>query len=108
MRLEEGTILVGSYGYDASLSHFYKVKKRTAKQVVLVEMRTREFDHKGFDGWMIEPTDEETGYTLRRKVKEMSPREWLEENEPSEYVDIEDYMRAYPWDGKPRHNYCWH
>ena len=101
-RIEAGDILCASFGYEAQLTDFYKVVKRTPKQVELVRLKERCFDYHGMEGWMVEPTDEEIGDSFRRKVK----ADWYD---GEECVKVRDYGSvARLWSGKPIHNYNWH
>lgn len=99
MKIEVGSILHGSYGYEASISDFFKVVKRTPKQVVIVKLRRHDVGT-GCMEWTAVPTDEEIGKPMRRKVQHSKYF--------GEYVGINSYENAYVWDGKPVENYNYH
>ena len=98
--IKAGDILVGKYGYEADIASFYKVLKRTPKQVVIVELE----QHRCYDGcmdWTSVPTDVTCGKVLRRKVKQ----NW---NHGGEHVSINSYQSAYVWDGHTERCYNYH
>lgn len=97
-RIEEGDILVGSFGYEASIAKWYRVLKRTQKTVVLQELEGKRLGG-GLMDWTEVPTDEECGKPFRRKV-----HSWGD----SEHVQVEDYIYAYIWDGSPECCYNYH
>ncbi len=99
-KINVGDVLVGKYGYEADIAEFYKVVKRTPKQVVLVELE----QHRDYDGlmdWVAVPCGNVAGKPIRRKVK----KAWRGDGE---YVSISDYESAYVWDGKPESCYNYH
>lgn len=104
--IKQGDVLVSHWGYDAHLSDFYIVKKRTAKMVEVIQLRDHHVNGYGMEGWDVAPMVplQEVGKPIRRRVKVKSRWDELE----VEYIDIDDYERAYVWDGKPVHNFDWH
>lgn len=97
-KLAEGDILVGSFGYEASIARWYRVEKRTPKMVVLQELWGKRLGG-GLMYWTEVPTDEERGEPFRRKVHDMGH---------DEAVWVEDFILAYLWDGSPECCYNYH
>ena len=100
-QIEQGDILVATWGYDAAISDFYVVLKRTPKTVELAHLRTHEQPLGNYytDGWSATPTDVVDGKPFRRRVASY---------DGEEYVGISSYANAYLWNGKPVHNFNWH
>ena len=100
-QIKQGDVLVATWGYEAAISDFYVVLKRTPKMVTLAHVRSREQAIGSYytDGWTSTPTDLIDGKPFRRKVCVY---------DGEEYVGISSYANAYPWNGKPMHNFNWH
>jgi hypothetical protein len=113
--LQIGDILLANWGYDANNPHFFKVIKRTLKQVTIVQLKveTVSFTNDGMGGKMVIPTTEPATWsvwwdnnsngepvTLKKKIHSDGVR--------GEYVKLAYYAYAFLWDGKPAHDYCWH
>lgn len=111
--IQTGDILAAHWGYDAHYTDFYKVVKRTKKQVVLQQLKDVHSNQNGYEGWDTMPTDEPySGATIRRAVKMFDA--WCEgedgyyEYQQAESVMINDWTRATKWNGQPVHNFDWH
>ena len=118
--LKVGDILLANWGYEANNPHFFKVIKRTSKQVVVNQLKdqTVSYTNDGMGGKMVIPTDEIATWSvwrddhseknmpviLRRKIKVVNYRG----NDHEECIDISSYATAYKWDGKAAHDYNWH
>jgi hypothetical protein len=118
--LEVGDILLANWGYEANNPHFFKVIKRTPKQVTIVqlEVETVSYTNDGMGGKMVIPTtkpatwsvwwnnnykdgeDNTDPVTLKKKVHNNTER--------GEYVELAYYAYAFKWNGQPAHDYCWH
>lgn len=88
--LSAGDILVGTWGYEQTNASFYRVEKRTPKQVVLCRLKNVTTWTKDFNGEAL-PGDVRENKTERRKVT-------LCGNE--EIVQGECFTLR-KWDGKP-------
>lgn len=98
--IKPGDILVGTFGYEANIAEFYKVIKRTKSMVTLVRLASNRTST-GYSEWSETPTDITKGEPFRRKAK------------PSYYglgerVQINSYLNAYVWSGKPVSCYNYH
>ena len=117
LTLQVGDILLANWGYDANNPHFFKVVKRTPKQVTIVQLKaeTVSYTNDGMGGKMVIPTTEPATWsvwwdnnnndngepvTLKKKVHTNTQR--------GEYVELAYYAYAFKWDGQPAHDYCWH
>lgn len=90
-KIKEGTILYSSWGYDQTNIDWYKVVRANEKTAWVVRLRAK----KTYDGHMhgaSEPTDEQFGEVIRRKIK----------NYGYDYINIDSYASAYVWDGRPK------
>ena len=86
-----GDILVSTWGYDQTNVDFYKVVKRNNTALQLVKL-----DKKKSGDWMMGtavPGSKEGGVTIRKKA--------LINYDGGEFVKINKYAHAYPWNGKP-------
>ena len=110
--IHTGDILAANWGYDARYTDFYKVIKRTPKQVVLQQLKDIHSNQNGYEGWDTAPSDQTTGGEFRRGVKTFET--WCEgddgdyEYQDAECVYITDWARATKWNGQPVHNFDWH
>lgn len=123
--IEVGTILCCQWGYEANNVDFYKVTKRTNKQITLVELEAEliKYDENcgcmNGDKWVAPSTKlklkteriynpitekleviSSSIITLRRKIRI--------DYKDSECVNIESYSTARIWDGKPVLDYNHH
>jgi hypothetical protein len=118
--LEVGDILLTNWGYEANNPQFFKVIKRTPKQVTIMQLtvETVSLTNDGMGGKMVVPTTEPATWsvwwdknykdgedntdpvTLKKKVHNHPER--------GEYVELAYYAYAFKWDGQPAHDYCWH
>ena len=88
-----GDIWCSSWGYEQTNVQFFKVTKVTESFVTLCEMGTVRLDTDMMTG-AIAPIDCLTGKPFWRKLKH-SPY--------GDYIEIESYQIARPWDGRPMH-----
>ena len=101
--LKPGTILASSWGYDQTNWDFYKVVKATARMVYLVKMDTiKDEDPIAMRG-TVRPNTNVNGKEVLGRFKVQS---WHDGS--CDYVRIEDYELAKPWDGQPKKftSYC--
>ena len=118
--LQVGDILLANWGYDANNPHFFKVIKRTPKQVTIVQLtvETVSYTNDGLGGKMVVPTDVPATWsvwwnnnyrdgedntepvTLKKKVHTNSER--------GEYVELAYYAYAFKWNGQAAHDFNWH
>ena len=126
--IEVGDILLCSWGYDANISDFYRVTKRTASTVTVEKLKSQTVGFGDFyDARRVMPTDEiaterewdsKTGeYTdkpviLKRKVKSMTTQSYNtaqgDYEFTREYIQPRDYSRAYLWSGDEQIDYNHH
>lgn len=97
MTMNVGDILYSSWGWEQTNISFYKVVKRTPKQVQLQKIGTvhEQSDTLAMQGTATPNEDVERGDPFRRKVIESSYGD-------GEFVMIESYESARKWDGKPK------
>ena len=89
--LKEGDILSGLWGYEQTNASFFKVVKRTAKQVVLVQLETIV---KKWDAYLCGkaiPGDEKPGTERRFKIHNLGKDEFC----------FGQYCSLRLWDGTP-------
>jgi hypothetical protein len=119
--IEVGDILLANWGYDANNPHFFKVIKRTPKQVTIVQLtvETVSYTNDGMGGKMVMPTDVPATWsvwwnnnynadntkntnpvTLKKKIH------WHLER--GQYVELAKYAFAFKWDGQAAHDFNWH
>ena len=118
--LEIGDIMLANWGYEANNPNFFKVIKRTAKQVTLMELKveTVSLTNDGMGGKMVVPTSEPKTWSVWWDKNYKDGEENTEpviikkkihsDNERGEYVQLAYYAYAFKWNGTPAHDYCWH
>ena len=98
-RLEVGTIVGSSWGYDQTNVNYYQVVKRTPKMVVLRPIGKRTVSDDGGPVTYVEPDPNRYNATgeadFRRKI---ALPEWGDDEES---VRISGYEYAFIWDGSP-------
>ena len=114
-RIEEGDILVGSYGYEASIAEWYRVVKRTPKMVTLQRLEGKKVATHGYEGWEEVPSDKPYEYfgeqtIIRRKVQPaVTPCDgYLDGYDVMESCWTESFIHAFIWDGEPVDCYNYH
>jgi len=97
MSIKLGDILYSSWGWEQTNITFYKVVKRTPKQVQLQQIGTSHIEDQSMamQGTAVPNEEVKRNGVFRRKVQKSSY-----DNE--EYVLVESYEVARPWDGKPK------
>jgi hypothetical protein len=123
-----GDILLCSWGYDANISDFYRVTKRTASTVTVEKLQSQTVGFGDFyDARRVMPSDQvaterewdsETGdyvtkpVILKRKVKTVTTQSWNAADGDyeftREYIQPRDYSRAYIWSGDEQIDYNHH
>jgi len=89
--LEPGAVLYSSGGYDQTNVYFYKVVRRTAHTVDLVSLRKHTILDQGPYTEVIPDPDVFFGDVIKGK-------------RVGKYgIKINSFMRAHPWDGKPKY-----
>jgi len=124
--MQVGDILLASWGYEANISDFYRVIKRTATTVTVEKLKSQVVGLGDFyDARRIMPTDEvatERNYhidgdiwepiVLKRKIKTNVIQSWnglLGDYEITrEYIQPNDYTYAHVWDGTEQIDYNHH
>lgn len=92
-RLEPGTILRSSWGYEQTNVDFYQVIRRTAKCVTIRRIRSATAEFSGaMAGKCIPLPNEYNGQPERKKILETGG---------DEFVRIESYAYAHIWNGLP-------
>lgn len=89
--LKENDILSGTWGYEQTNASFFKVVKRTAKQVVLVQLETVVKEWDKYMCGLAEPGAEKSGTERRYKVQNLGKNEYCHG----------EYYTLRPWDGQP-------
>lgn len=127
-KIEVGDILLASWGYDANISDFYRVTKRTATTVTVEKLKSKVVGLGDFyDARQVMPTDEiatEREYDsatgdyvtkpviLKRKVKSSTARGWnpIEGDYAitREYIQPREYNYAHIWSGEAQIDYNHH
>jgi len=90
--LKQGDIMYSSWGYNQTNITFYRVTRATATTVMLERLRNRLVERMNVMD-LVAPSDESNGEVGRRKVKRY---------DDEDYVEINSYKNAYPWDGRPK------
>lgn len=126
--IEVGDILLASWGYDANISDFYRVIKRTAATVTVEKLKSQTVGMGDFyDARRVMPTNEvaterewdsATGeyevkpVILKRKVKSSTARGWnpIEGDYAitREYIQPREYSYAFIWSGDEQIDYNHH
>lgn len=126
--IEVGDILLASWGYDANISDFYRVIKRTAATVTVEKLKSQTVGFGDFyDARRVMPTEEvaterewdsATGdYTikpvvLKRKVKSSTAKGWNPVDGDyaitREYIQPREYNYAFIWSGDEQIDYNHH
>lgn len=86
-----GTILVSTWGYDQTNVDFYEVVKKTDAWVWIQPIGQMTVAQLGWASEMVQPSGIATGKVIRRKAKT-----W----EGTEYVSIDTFSIAKPYEGK--------
>ena len=94
--MQIGDILVSSHGYNCTLVDFYRVIRVTKSSVWLTHLENKWASSDGYGqvGTVL-PSDRET-----REAPIMRRLQFSQLNN-QEYVMINKYSYAYPWNGKP-------
>lgn len=124
--MQVGDILVASWGYDANISDFYRITKRTATMVTVEKLKAKTVGLGDFfDARRVMPTDEvatERNYNkngetwepvvLKRKIKTYTTESYNtligDYTFTREYIQPTDYCNAYLWDGTEQTDYNHH
>jgi hypothetical protein len=116
--IAEGDILLANWGYEANNPHFFKVIKRTAKQVTVMQLKneTVSLTHDGLGGKMVKPTDQPQTWSVWRDnnygANENAPvilkKKVHTDSEGNECISLAYYAWAFKWKGQPAHDYNWH
>ena len=116
--LNEGDILLANWGYEANNPHFFKVLKRTAKQVTVVQLtnRTVSYTNDGMGGKMVIPTEEpatwsvwrDNNYGSHEKTPVILKRKVHISYDGNECISLSSYATAFKWKGQPAHDFNWH
>jgi len=101
-KMEVGTILVATWGYGQTNVTFYQVTKRTPKRVTVVQVPT------------VHAYDE--GGMTAQATPGVRPHMWSEPQQAtirqladgSEFIKLESYMYAKPWQGNSIQATFWH
>jgi hypothetical protein len=117
--ISEGDILLANWGYEANNPQFFKVLKRTAKQVTLMQMKDKRVsnDNHYLGGGYVVPTDEPATWSLwwndnpwpddeRKPV--IIKKKVHADSEGIEHIELAYYAWAFLWDYKPAHEYNYH
>jgi hypothetical protein len=127
-KIEVGDILLASWGYEANISDFYRVIKRTAATVTVEKLQSQTLGAGNFyDSRRVMPSDvvaternwdnETQDYVtkpviLKRKVKSSTASGWNPiEGEYAitrEYIQPRDYSYAHIWSGDEQIDYNHH
>lgn len=98
--IKEGDILVSTFGYDARITTFTKVLKRTAKSVTIARLLNLESTGDWMDGTSAPSAKSELGPTSCRKISM-----WYDNS--CECIN-DGYGVASLWDGNPVRTYNHH
>jgi hypothetical protein len=90
--LKQGDVMYSSWGYNQTNITFYRVTRATATTVMLERLRNRLVERMDVMD-LVAPSDESNGDVGRRKVKRY---------DDEDYVEINSYKCAFPWDGRPK------
>lgn len=119
-RMEEGTILSGSWGYDQTNAEFWRVVKRTAKQVEIVKIGASVVeDERGTRRVVPNPEEVATEHSQRACAWYAGagehPSRWTSPDlpcfvmvrrrrkiQPGERVRLKSYLSLSIWDEKPQ------
>lgn len=92
--MKQGDILVSSWGWEQTNVDFYEVVKATAKTVTVRELEQLRIDSGNMTGYVMPIKGRYKGEEMRRKVHSGKP--YNEED----FIMIESYEYARPWNGK--------
>ena len=126
--MQVGDILLCSWGYEANISDFYRVTKRTASTVTVEKLKAQTVGFGDFyDARRVMPTDEVATErewvsatqdyvtkpkVLKRKVKNYTTKSYNtaqgDYEFTREYIQINEYSRAYIWSGDEQIDYNHH
>jgi hypothetical protein len=123
-----GDILLCSWGYEANISDFYRVTKRTAATLTVEKLQAQTVGYGDFyDARRVMPSNElamerewdsatqdyvTKPVILKRKIKSYTTQSWNaafgDYEFTKEYIQIRDYSRAYLWSGDEQIDYNHH
>lgn len=112
-KVEVGTILVSSWGYDQTNIDFYKVVKMTEKMVWIQEVEKEYVKQTGWAHYEVKATNIPKIYTKfiytnegvkvgQKEVEAPILKKKLNESYGRFYVRISSFEYAYIWDGKDK------
>lgn len=118
MTIQEGDILLANWGYEANNPHFFKVLKRTAKQVTIMQLKETVvgYDNHPLGGTFVIPSEEPATWSVWRKYQYAADeakepvilKKKVHQGENEEFIELAYYARAWKWKGTPAHDYCYH
>jgi hypothetical protein len=116
--LVEGDILLANWGYEANNPHFFKVVKRSPKQLTVTQLKnqTVSYTNDGMGGQMVIPTNEpetwsvwrDNNYGAHKDTPVILKRKIQIDYKGNECINISSYATAFKWTGQPAHDYNWH
>lgn len=96
--MNKAEYFVSQWGWEQTNVTFYKVLKRTACYVTVVEVKSeRKFEEWG--SYAATPIDEQPEWAKVMKKKIHHVANLIDRN--MEYIELDTWSHAYIWDGKP-------
>ena len=94
---------VSTWGWEQTNVTFYKVIKRTAKTVTVIEVSSKR-NYSAPMEYSAVPSDETPRWAkvMRKKVKNYC----FDGLNNQDFISINEYSNAYPWDGKAVEGNC--
>lgn len=92
------------WGYDQTNVTFYKVIKRTAKTVTVIEVNSKR-EYTRWGQYVAVPAEESPSWAkaMRKKIHNNS----ITQDPEREFLDISSFANAYRWDGKAVEGTCY-
>ena len=117
--IKEGDILLANWGYEANNPNYFKVLKRTAKQVILMQLKTIivSRDNHPLGGSYVVPSAEPATHSVwfSQDLYDEGPRKPAiikkkvhSDEAGNEHIELANYAWAYLWNGQPAHDYNYH
>ena len=102
--VQVGDIFENTYGYEASITHFWQVTRVSEKSVWVRQIKKKcisKGDYWSYGEDVLPIPDAFVGEEYRKKLR-ISPYRG------TPCFTVNSYSDAYLWDGKPINNYNWH
>ena len=96
--IDQWSVIQATGGYDAIITDFYYVTKRTPNTVTLRTLKKITFNHCGMDGWDVKPAAVTVGKPFVKCVQVA--------DDGTEFIRLDNGKLGFLWDGQPIWNLC--